>query len=102
MKSDKQRGKHVYPALEMLNYIIKGLKLKKKIRLKIWKKILKIRHLSANQPPYVLRSHVFLKTICFLIFTCLSPVFSDMCFKNIDLSPNTLTTKVLIRDKISY
>ena len=38
MKSDKQRGQHVYPVLEMLNNIIKGSKLKKKIRLKIWGK----------------------------------------------------------------
>ena len=29
IKSDKQRGKHVYPVLEMLNNIIKGLELKK-------------------------------------------------------------------------
>ena len=30
LKSDKQRGEHVYPVLEMLNNTIKGLKLKKK------------------------------------------------------------------------
>ena len=29
IKSDKQCGKHVYPVLEMLNNIIKGLKLKR-------------------------------------------------------------------------
>ena len=29
LKSDKQRAKHVYPVLEMLNNKIKGLKLKK-------------------------------------------------------------------------
>ena len=38
MKSDKQRGQHVYPVVPMLNNIINGLKLKKKIILKIWKK----------------------------------------------------------------
>ena len=30
LKSDKQRGEHVYPVLEMLNNKIKGLKLGKK------------------------------------------------------------------------
>ena len=30
LKSDKQRAKHVYPVLEMLNNKIKGLTLKKK------------------------------------------------------------------------
>ena len=36
MKSDKQRGEHVYPVLEMLNNKVNGLKLlKKKLSLKL-------------------------------------------------------------------
>ena len=35
LKSDKQRAKHVYPVLDMLNNKIKGLKLKKQ-KWKIW------------------------------------------------------------------
>ena len=55
LKSDEQRCKHVYPVPEVLNNMIKCLKLKKRLSLKIWKKILKIRHLSANHPLTTLR-----------------------------------------------
>ena len=50
MKSDKQRGEHVYPVLEMLNNTIKGLKLKKIKFENLEKKIRKIRHLPVNHP----------------------------------------------------
>ena len=50
MKSDKQRGEHVYPVLEMLNNEIKSLKLEKIKFENLEKKMRKIRHLPANHP----------------------------------------------------
>ena len=50
LKSDKQRGEHVYPVLEMLNNKIKGLKLEK-IKFENLEKKKKPGKLDTGEPP---------------------------------------------------
>ena len=74
LKYDKQRAKHLYPVLEMLNNKIKGLKLKK-ISLKIWRKKSGKLTLTGESPrfqvtlPYPACSKVL--TIVFVFTQCL-------------------------------